>query len=83
MPKKSFALRYLPFFFLCVLAPALVMLGYRYLDSRCYYVSALGLIVLSLSLFFFTFDKRKLKTTEVVCITVMAALCAASRCVRL
>ena len=79
MQKKSFALKCLPFFFFCVLAPALVVLGYRYLDSRYYYVSALGLIVLSLSLFFFTFEKRKLKTTEVVCIAVMAALCAASR----
>lgn len=69
----------LPYVFLCVFAPVLVFLGYKYLDSGHYYVSALGLIVLSLSLFFFTFEKRKLKTTELVCIAVMTALCAASR----
>lgn len=57
----------------------MVFAGFRYLESRYYYISALGLILLSILLFFLTFEKRKLKTTEVVCVAVMTALCAASR----
>lgn len=69
----------LPFLFFCLFAPLLVLLCFRLLDAKYYYISALGLILLSVSLFFLNFEKKKLKTTEIVCVAVMTALCAASR----
>lgn len=79
MQKKSLALKIISLFFLCILAPTFVFLCSKYIDSKYYYISALGLILISILLFFLTFERRKLKTTEVVCVAAMTALCAASR----
>lgn len=68
-------------FCLLVLAPLLAFLSYKYLSSKYYYVSALGIIFLSILPFFVMFEKRKIKTTEIVTVAVMIALCVTSRLV--
>ena len=79
MQKKSRALNLFSSLLLFVLAPVVVFLGFRHLDSRYYYLSAAGLIILSLLPFFIMFEKRKIKTAELAAVAVMIALCVASR----
>ena len=79
MQKKSRVLNLFSSLLLFVLAPVVVFLGFRHLDSRYYYLSAAGVIILSLLPFFIMFEKRKIKTAELAAVAVMIALCVASR----
>lgn len=60
-------------------APVLAWLGYNYLDSKYYYISSVGIILLALFPSFFSFEKRKIKTSEIVTVAVLVALSVSSR----
>ena len=79
MRKKSVLVRLLSVLILFFVSPALVFLGYKYLDSTYYYISAVGIILLSLLPFFVSFEKRKIKTSEIVTVAVLVALSVSSR----
>ncbi len=46
-----------------------------------YYISAVAIIILSIVPFYMFFEQRKIKTSEIVTLSVMIALCVASRAV--
>lgn len=79
MQKKLHVLNVVSVFCLFVFAPILVFLSYKYLSSKYYFISAIGIILLSVFPFFLMFEKRKIKTTEIVTVSVMIALCVTSR----
>lgn len=79
MQKKLNALNVVSIFCLFILAPVLVFLSYKYLSSKYYYISAIGVIFISALPFFVMFEKRKIRTTEIVTVSVMIALCVTSR----
>ncbi len=81
MQKKFTALNAVSILCLFVFAPLFAFFSYKYLGSKYYFASALGLIFLSILPFFVMFEKRKIKTSEIVTIAVMSALCAMSRIV--
>ncbi len=69
--------------FICflVLAPLSVLISVKNISSKNYLVSAIILIILSMIPFFAFFEKKKIKTSEVVLLAVMTALCVSSRAV--
>ena len=46
-----------------------------------YYIAAVSIIILSIIPFYVFFEQRKIKTSEIVTLSVMIALCVASRAV--
>lgn len=46
-----------------------------------YYIAAVSIIILSIIPFYIFFEQRKIKTSEIVTVSVMIALCVASRAV--
>ena len=81
MSKKSARLTAVSVVTLLILAPVSVILTFRYLESKDYYISAVLIIILSMIPFFVFFEKRKIKTSEIVLVAMMVALCVASRAV--
>lgn len=79
MQKKITALNAVSLLCLFVLAPLLAFFSYKYLGSKYYFAAAFGLIFLSALPFFVMFEKRKIKTSEIVTIAVMSALSSMSR----
>lgn len=71
----------LSFLALLVLAPLAVAIPFLFSTAPNYYLIAVVIIVLSLVPFFVFFEHRKIKTSEVVLVAVMVALCVASRAV--
>ena len=61
--------------------PAVLVLSVRYLPSRYYYLSAVAVILLSLIPFLLSFERRKIKTGEIVIISLLIALAIAGRTV--
>lgn len=64
-----------------LLCPAVLVLSVLYLPSRYYYLAAVAVIFLSLIPFFVMFEHRKIKTGEVVIISLLIALAVAGRAV--
>lgn len=81
MQKKSAKLNIISVILLFVVAPLSVILSFKFLDSQNYYISAVMIIILSMIPFFVIFENRKIKTSEIVLIAVLTALCVASRSV--
>lgn len=79
MQKKSAKLTFVSVLTLLVLAPVSVILCFRFLESRNYYISAVLIIIFSILPFFVYFENRKIKTAEIVLVAMMIALCVASR----
>lgn len=79
MQKKSAKLTFVSVLMLLVLAPVSVILCFRFLESRNYYISAVLIIIFSILPFFVYFENRKIKTAEIVLVAMMIALCVASR----
>lgn len=63
------------------LAPVIMLLSLKLFESGNYYISAVAIIILSIVPFYVFFEKRKIKTSEIVTLSVMIALCVASRAV--
>lgn len=81
MRKKSVKLTVFSALILLVLIPVSIFLCMKYIDKNSYYLSAVIIIVLSMLPFFVAFEKRKIKTSEIVIIAMMVTLCVASRAV--
>lgn len=81
MQKKSAKLTVVSVLFLLVFAPLSVFLSFRFLESQNYYISAVIIVILSILPFFVFFENRKIKTSEIVLVAMMVALCVASRAV--
>lgn len=81
MQKKSARLIAASVISLLILAPVTAILSFRFLESDSYYIAAVLIIILSLMPFFIFFENRKIKTSEIVIVAMMIALCVASRSV--
>lgn len=66
---------------LLVLAPVIMLLSLKLFQSGSYYIAAVAIIILSIIPFYMFFEQRRIKTSEVVTLSVMIALCVASRAV--
>ena len=64
-----------------VFAPMISLLSMKFLQNGNYYISAVAIIMLSIIPFYVFFEQRKIKTSEIVTLAVMIALCVASRAV--
>ncbi|MGN0486550.1 MAG: ECF transporter S component [Acutalibacteraceae bacterium] len=81
MSKKYRRLILLSLLLLVVVAPISLILSVKLFQSNNYYASALLIVILSILPFFVFFENRKIKTGEIVILSVMIALCVASRAV--
>ena len=61
------------------LCPLVAVLGILFFESRSYYLVAVVMIVIAIVPFFFHFEKRKMKTSELVTVAVMISICVVSR----
>lgn len=64
-----------------IAAPLCVFLCFMLSDKKSYYSAAVLLILCAIVPFFAFFEKRKVKTGEIVTLAIMTALAVASRCV--
>lgn len=81
MFKKPSKLTVISLLFLLLLPPAVICLCMTFFDSKSYYAAAVIIIICAIIPFFVFFEKRKIKTGEIVIIAVMTALAVASRSV--
>lgn len=58
-----------------------MLLSLKLFESGSYYIAAVAIIILSIVPFYVFFEQRKIKTSEIVTLSVMIALCVASRAV--
>jgi len=79
--KKPSKLTVISLFFLFLLPPAVIYLCMTFFDSKSYYAAAVLIIICAIIPFFVFFEKRKIRTGEIVIIAVMTALSVASRSV--
>ncbi|MGN1194646.1 MAG: ECF transporter S component [Acutalibacteraceae bacterium] len=63
-----------------ILCPLVAVVGALTLNSRSYYLVAVLMIVIAIIPFFFYFESRKIKTSELVTVAVMISICVVSRC---
>ncbi len=66
---------------LLILAPAIMLFSLAIFKSGNYYIAAVAVILLSFVPFYVFFEHRRIKTSEIVTLSVMIALCVASRAV--
>lgn len=81
MQKKSARIYVISVLVFAVLCPAALVLSVLYLPSRYYYLSAVAVILFSLIPFFVTFERRRIKTGEIVIIALLISLAVAGRAV--
>lgn len=81
MSKKYRRLILFSLLLLVVVAPISLILSVKLFQSNNYYASALLIVMLSILPFFIFFENRKVKTGEIVILSVMVALCVVSRAV--
>lgn len=58
-----------------------MLLTLNLFQNGSYYIAAVAIIILSIIPFYVFFEQRKIKTSEIVTLSVMIALCVASRAV--
>ena len=81
MQRKSQKLTALSVVLLFVLAPVVMLLSLKLFQNGNYYISAVSIILLAILPFYIFFEQRKIKTSEIVTLSAMIALCVASRAV--
>lgn len=81
MPKKPEKLTVLSFLILFIAAPVCILLSMKFIENKSYYPASVLIIICALIPFFVFFEKRKVKTGEIVIIAMMTALAVASRSV--
>lgn len=81
MPTKRTKLNILSIIFSFVLPPVFILLCMNMTMKKNYYAAAVLIIISALIPFFAYFEKRKIKTGEVVIIAIITALAVSSRCV--
>lgn len=62
-----------------VLIPFTIWFGYEKLNDRKYYFISLVILILAMTPFFMSFEKRKIRTRELVTLSVLCALAVAGR----
>ncbi len=63
-----------------ILCAVITFLGLKVFESRYYYITALLMIIIMMLPFFIEFEKKQMKTSELVVIALMTAVSAVSRC---
>ena len=81
MQKNRAKLYLISAFVFAVLCPAALVLSVKYLPTRYYYLSAVAVILLSLIPFWVMFERRRIKTGEIVIIALLISLSVAGRAV--
>ena len=81
MPKKHTVRHLISVLVFAVFCPAVLVLSVLYLPTKYYYLSAVAVILLSLIPFLLAFERRKIKTGEIVIISLLIALAIAGRAV--
>lgn len=81
MQKKSARLNLISIVCLVILAPLSLFFSFKYLNGKSFYLCAVLIIIFSMLPFFIYFEKRKIKTSEIVLVALMVSLCVASRAV--
>lgn len=81
MQKKPSKIKLISLLSLFVAAPLSLFLCMHFIKSKSYYVAAVIIIICAIVPFFAFFEKRKVRTGEIVIIALMTALAVASRSV--
>ena len=81
MSKKHALRQLITVLVFAVFCPAVLVLSVYYLPTKYYYLSAVAVILLSLIPFLLAFERRKIKTGEIVIISLLIALAIAGRSV--
>ena len=81
MQKKPAGRYLITFFIIALLCPVVLVLSVKYLESRYYYLSAVAVIILSLIPLLLMFEHRRIKTGEIVIISLLISLAVAGRAV--
>ncbi len=81
MQRKNTRLTVVSAVVFLVLCPAALVASVRFLPSKYYYLSAVAVILLSLIPFFTAFERRRIKTGEIVIISLLIALSVMGRAV--
>lgn len=79
MHKKPSKTTVVSIFSLFILAPLSIVLCMTFIEKKSYYAAAVLIIICAILPFFAFFEKRKIKTGEIVIIAIMTALSVASR----
>ncbi len=83
MQKKSAKLKILSLLSVFILAPLSIILCMNLIEEKSYYAAAVIVIICAVIPFFVFFENRKVKTGEIVIISIMTALAVSSRSVML
>lgn len=81
MHKKPSRLIAVSVITLLLCAPPGILLCMKFIESKSYYAASLIVIICALIPFFVFFEKRRIKTGEIVLVAMMTALAVASRSV--
>lgn len=81
MQKKSAKLTVVSIIVLFILAPITIFLSFKFLDGKSYYIPAVLIIIFSMIPFFVFFENRKIKTSEIVIVSLLTSLCVGARAV--
>ncbi len=81
MQKKHAVRQLISVLVFALLCPAVLVLSVLYLPTKYYYLSAAAVILLSLIPFLLAFERRRIKTGEIVIIALLIALAIAGRAV--
>ena len=81
MSKKHALRQLISVLVFAIFCPAVLVLSVLYLPTRYYYLSAVAVILLSLIPFLLAFERRRIKTGEIVIISLLIALAIAGRSV--
>lgn len=79
MQNKSAKLTVVSVIALFILSPITIFLSFKYLDGKSYYIPAVLIIIFSMIPFFVFFENRKIKTSEIVIVALLIALCVGAR----
>lgn len=79
MSAKSSKLTVLSVLLLFIVSPLCIFLSMKFIDNKSYYPASVIIIFCAIIPFFVYFEKRKIKTGEIVIIAMMTALAVASR----
>lgn len=79
MHKKPSKLTILSLAVLFIIAPLCIFLCMKFIESKSYYLASVLIIICAVIPFFVFFEKRRIKTGEIVIVAMMTALAVASR----
>ncbi|MBE6791138.1 MAG: ECF transporter S component [Ruminococcaceae bacterium] len=81
MRKKSSLLTVISVVCTLILCPLIIYFSREFISGKSYYLAAVLMIICAVIPFFVYFEKREIKTAEIVILAIMTALAVASRSV--